>query len=306
MKRYVRIIIHYEGWIIMKNTTLLKQLLQDEEVLIMPGCFDVISAMVIEKCGFKATQVSGFGLAGSLLGKPDVGILSFKEMLEQTRNICAAVTIPVMADGDTGFGNAVNTYNTVQCFEAAGAAGVNLEDQTFPKRCGHMDGKEVIPIEEMIAKIHAAVDARKDPDFIINARTDAIAVYGVEEAIRRGNAYAEAGADLIFVEAPNKVEEIKHVIRSIKAPVSINMLDGGGKTPVIPISVAQEWGVARLSMPVTPLFASIKGMMDVLMQIKEDGAPISLHHPEMIVSFNDYTDMVGLPEIKKMQTKYSV
>jgi len=284
---------------------MLKQLLLREQVLVMPGCYDALSALLIEKCGFEATQVSGFGVAGSLLGKPDVGLLSFAEMLSQTRNICAAVGIPVMADGDTGFGNAINTYHTVKSFEAAGAAGINLEDQEFPKRCGHMEGKTVISMEEMVTKIKAAVDARIDPDFVINARTDSIAIYGVEEAIRRGNAYAQAGADLIFVEAPGEEDDIRRLIQSIKAPVSINMVDGGGKTPLVSIETIQKWGAARVSMPVAPVLAAVKGMMDALRQIKADGAPVSLRHPEMIVSFQEYTDMVGLPQIREMEAKYA-
>lgn len=289
----------------MRKTTMLKQLLLREQVLVMPGCYDALSALLIEKCGFEATQVSGFGVAGSLLGKPDVGLLSFAEMLSQTRNICAAVGIPVMADGDTGFGNAINTYHTVKSFEAAGAAGINLEDQEFPKRCGHMEGKTVISMEEMVTKIKAAVDARIDPDFVINARTDSIAIYGVEEAIRRGNAYAQAGADLIFVEAPGEEDDIRRLIQSIKAPVSINMVDGGGKTPLVSIETIQKWGAARVSMPVAPVLAAVKGMMDALRQIKADGAPVSLRHPEMIVSFQEYTDMVGLPQIREMEAKYA-
>lgn len=282
---------------------MLKKMIHDKEVLVMPGCFDALSALIIEKCGFRATQVSGFGVAGSLLGKPDIGLLSFREMLEQTRSICAAVDIPVMADGDTGFGNVINTYHTVKSVEAAGAAGINLEDQVFPKRCGHMDGKEVVPLEEMVAKVRAAADARTDPDFIINARTDAIAVYDVDEAIRRGNAYAEAGADLIFVEAPKNVDDIKRVIRGIHAPVSINMVDGG-KTPMVSFETLQEWGVARVSMPVAPVLAAAKGMMSALLQIQQDQAPVSLSHSEMVMGFQDFTDLVGLPTYNGLRSKY--
>lgn len=165
----------------------------------MPGVYDCVSAKIAEQCGVKAVQVTGYGLAGSYLGKPDVGILTKTQMVELTRNICNAVRIPVMADGDTGFGNAINLYYAVQEFEAAGAAGINLEDQFFPKRCGHMGGKQIIPFEEAVKKVEAAAAARKDKDFVINARTDAIAVAGVDEAIRRGNAFAKAGADLVFV-----------------------------------------------------------------------------------------------------------
>jgi len=227
------------------------------------------------------------------------------EMLSQTRNICNAVDIPVMADGDTGFGNAVNVYYTVQAFEAAGAAGINLEDQVFPKRCGHMDGKEVVPMAEMIQKIRAAAGARKDKDFVINARTDAIAVHGVEEAIRRGNAYAAAGADMIFVEAPHSVEAIKYVIRSIKAPVSINLTDGG-KTPLVTIAQLEEWGAARVSIPVTPIFAAARAIETALEVILAEGVVPTVNHPEMMMTFKEFTDLVGLPAIKALEKEYGL
>lgn len=286
-----------------KKTTKLKQLILDKKILVMPGAYDALSAIIIERAGFQAIQCSGYSIAASVLGKPDVGILSMSEMLNQTRNICAAVNVPVMADGDTGFGNAINTYYTVQAFEAAGAAGINLEDQVFPKRCGHMEGKEIISIEEMVKKIRAAVDAKKDKDFVINARTDAIAVYGVEEAIKRGNAYAEAGADLIFVEAPRSVEEIKYVIKNIKAPVSINMTDGG-KTPIATIKELEEWGAARVSIPVTAIFAAAKAIEKAMRVIMEEGITPSANHPEDVMTFKEFTDLVGLPLIKEMEKKY--
>jgi len=269
----------------------------------MPGAYDSLSAMIIEKAGFKAIQCSGYGIAASLLEKPDVGILNMSEMLNQTRNICSAVDIPVMADRDTGFGNAVNVYYTVQTFEAAGAAGINLEDQTFPKKCGHMDGKEVISIEEMVQKIRAAVDAKKDKDFVINARTDSIAVYGIEEAIKRGNAYAKAGADLIFVEAPKEFEDIKYLVKNIKAPVSINMTDGS-KTPLVSIKALQELGVARVSITFSAIFAVAKAIEKAMNIINVEGFTPAVNHLEDIVTFKEFTDLVGLPEVKKMERKY--
>ena len=286
-----------------KKTTRLKELILDRKVLVMPGAYDALSAKIIEKCGFEAIQCTGYGIAASVLGKPDVAILTMTEMLNQTRNICSAVNIPVMADGDTGFGNFVNVYYTVQAFEAAGAAGINLEDQVFPKRCGHMDGKEVIPMEEMVQKIRAAMDAKRDKDFVINARTDAIAVVGVEEAIRRGNAYAAAGADLIFVEAPPSAEEIKYVIKSINAPVSINMTDGG-KTPAATIQQLQEWGAARVSIPVTAIFSAAKAIENAMKIIMSEGVSPTVNHPEMVMTFKEFTDLIGLPQIKEMEKRY--
>ena len=286
-----------------KMTTRLKELILAKKILVMPGAYDALSAIIIEKCGFVAIQCTGYGIAASLLGKPDAAILTLTEMLNQTRNICSVVNIPVMADGDTGFGNFVNVYHTVQAFESAGAAGINLEDQVFPKRYGHMDGKEVIPMEEMVQKIKAAVDAKRDKDFVINARTDAIAVIGIEEAIRRGNAYAAAGADLIFVEAPPSVEEIKYVIKSINAPVSINMTDGG-KTPLATIKEIEEWGAARVSIPVATIFCAAKAVENAMKTIMSEGVSPTVNHPETVMTFKEFTDLVGLPQIKDMQKKY--
>ena len=288
----------------MGKATELKKLILSKDILVMPGAYDVLSAILIEKAGFKALQCSGYGIAGSRLGKPDVGILSSSEMLDQTRNICQAVNIPVMADGDNGFGNVVNVVDTVRRFEAAGVAGINLEDQVMPKRCGHMDGKQVISREEMVQKIRAARAAAADSDFVINARTDAIAVYGVEEAIIRGNLYAEAGATLIFVEAPPEIENIKRVIHEIKAPVSINMAEGG-KTPMIPFKTLEEWGAARVSVPVTPLFAAYRGVENALRIMMEEGIVPSAHHPEMVCGFEEYTNTVGLPEVERIRKEFA-
>ena len=284
----------------MKKTTRLKQYIHDPDILIMPGVYDALSAQIAEKCGAKAIQVSGYGLSASYLGLPDVAILTKTQMVELTRNICNAVRIPVMADGDTGFGNAVNLYYAVKEFEAAGAAGVNLEDQFFPKRCGHMNGKQIIPLGEAVKKIEAAAAARTDPDFVINARTDAIAVAGVDEAIRRGNAFAKAGADLIFVEAPTRADDIKRVIQSIDAPVSINMLYSG-KTPPIPIQTLQEWGAARVSVPVASIFAAAGALERAFTMILRDQGSLLL---EDSYDFQRFTDLVGLPEIKELEQKY--
>lgn len=293
--------MRFEGEELMKKTSRLKQLILDPEVLVMPGVYDALSARIAEKCGVKAVQISGYGLAGSYLAMPDVGILTLTQMVDLTRHICSAVSIPVMADGDTGFGNAVNLFYAVREFEAAGAAGINLEDQLFPKRCGHMSGKQIIPMEEAVKKIEAAVAAKSDPDFVINARTDAIAVSGVDEAIRRGNAYAKAGADLIFVEAPTEIDDIKRVIQSIDAPVSINLLHGG-KSPAVSIAQIQEWGAARVSVPVAALMAISKTLEEVYTHILNQGEIISLQ--DRSYSFAQFTDLVGLPKIREIEEQF--
>ena len=288
----------------MKKTTLLRNLLEKRDALVMVGAYDAISAILIQRAGFKAIQCSGFGIAASLLGKPDVGLLSYGEMLDQTRKIIQAVDVPVMADGDTGFGTAVNVYRTVQEFEAISAAGVNLEDQVFPKRCGHLEGKEIVSLEEMVGKIEAAKEARQDPDFIINARTDAIAVAGIDEAIRRGNAYAKAGADLIFVEAPQTPEQIRRVVGEIDAPISINLFDGvkGGKTPIVPIEDLRKLGVARVSIPVGVVFAAVRGMENYLKVLAERG--VAPDRSDLVVSFDYWKELVGFPEVRELEKRF--
>ncbi len=208
-----------------------------------------------------------------------------------------------MADGDTGFCTLPVYSIRNRGFEDAGASGVNLEDQVFPKRCGHMEGKKIIPMEEMVKKIEAAMEAKRDKDFVINARTDAIAISGVDEAIKRGNAYAKAGADLIFVEAPTKEEDIKKVISSINAPVSINLLQGG-KTPLVPIAKLQEWGAARVSIPVTSVMITAKALMRAFEYIIKNREISGLEGDA--TTFSEYTKLVGLDDIKELEKKYSI
>lgn len=289
----------------MKKSTLLKNMIAERKALVCPGAHDVISAKLIERAGFKACQVSGFGLSASYLGLPDMAFLSFSEALDFSKNIIDAVEVPVMVDADTGFGNAINAMRVTEEFIKIGAAGMNIEDQVFPKRCGHLEGKQIIPMEEMVLKIKACIEIKKqlDPDFVINARTDAIAVSGVDEAIRRGNAYADAGADLIFIEAPRTKEDIKRLTREIQAPISINLFDAvsGGKTPLISIDELREMGVARISIPVGPLFAAIRGMINYLDVIK-DG--IAEGRDDLVVPFAEFKDLIGFNKYRDLEKKY--
>ena len=289
----------------MKRSTLLKNMIAERKALVCPGAHDVISAKLIERAGFKACQVSGFGLSASYLGLPDMAFLSFSEALDFSKNIIDAVEIPVMVDADTGFGNAINAMRVTEEFIKIGAAGMNIEDQVFPKRCGHLEGKQIIPMEEMVLKIKACIEVKKklDPDFVINARTDAIAVSGVDEAIRRGNAYADAGADLIFIEAPRTKEDIKRLTREIQAPISINLFDAvsGGKTPLISIDELREMGVARISIPVGPLFAAIRGMINYLDVIK-DG--IAEGRDDLVVPFAEFKELIGFNKYRDLEKKY--
>lgn len=290
----------------MKKSKILRQLLSERKALPVPGAHDVISAKLIERTGFKAVQVSGFGLAATLLGLPDMAFISFTEVLEFTRNIIDAVDIPVMADADTGYGNAINAMRVTEKFIRAGAAGMNVEDQVFPKRCGHIDGKTVISLEEMVLKIKACAKVRDelDCDFVINARTDAIAVTGVDEAIRRGNAYIEAGADMIFVEAPRTVAEIEKAVRSIDGLVSINLFDNieGGKTPLISIEKLTQMGVARVSIPVGTAFAAAKGVQNYLHAIK--GGNLAPERKDLVLSFNEFKELVGVPAFREQEKRY--
>ncbi len=291
----------------MKKSSVLRKLLMERKALVVPGAHDVVSAKLIEKHGFKALQVSGFGLSATYLGLPDMGFISFSEVLNFTKNIVDAVSIPVMADADTGYGNAINAMRVTEEFIKIGAAGMNIEDQVFPKRCGHLEGKQIIPIEEMVLKIKACAKVRDelDPDFVINARTDAIAVAGIEEAIRRGNAYAEAGADIIFVEAPRSLEEIEKAAKEIQAPISINLFDfaGGGKTPFVSLKKLRELGVARVSVPVGPLFAAIKGMELYLKSITDEESHIEQRR-ELLISFSEFKDLVRFEEFRKLEKEY--
>lgn len=290
----------------MKKSTQLKKMINERRAVVAPGCYDVLSAKLIEEAGFELTQVSGFGVSACLLGKPDVGLLGWNEVVNMTWRVCQAVDIPVMGDGDTGFGNALNVIRTVQDFIQVGAAGVNLEDQVFPKRCGHMEGKQLVSEEEMVLKIEAAVEAKKDldPDFVINARTDAIAVSGYEDAISRANAYAKAGADMIFLEAPTDKEMIRDAVKKIAAPVSINLFDSivGGKTPLIPIEELRELGVARVSVPVGTIFVVVKWLREYLKVLKERG--IMPDRTDLLCTFDEFKKFVGLPSYKELEKRF--
>ena len=267
----------------MNKTTQLKQMLLERKALACPGVYDALSARMAEACGFRAVQISGFGFSASSLGMTDASFTSLEEIVR-------AVSIPVMTDADTGYGNAVNAWWTTRRLEETGAAGMNIEDQCLPKRCGHMDGKQLISLEEMVGKVRAAVDARRDPDFVINARTDACAVYGIDEAIRRANAYLEAGADMIFLESPTSLEDLKRGLREIRGPVSINMLEEG-KTPRLTFDELAELGAARVSCPMFAslvtayalmYFFSIARTRSVSVNVLKSGNGVCLSYPTLV------------------------
>ncbi len=288
----------------------LKDLIENQELLILPGVYDGISAKIIQKMGFEAATVTGAGLSNSRLGRPDVGLMSLDRNVETCRVLADASELLLMADADTGYGNAVSVYYNVQAFEKAGVAGIMIEDQIWPKRCGHLDGKGVIEAEEMVEKIHAAVDAKKDPDFVIRARTDAAGVLGLDEAIRRSNLYAQAGADLLFADALLSKEDIKNFVNSVSRPVTINMGFGIRKRPTTPLispGEMQEMGIAAVSYPRLVTSAAMQGMENGLKVLKESiETGEIIERPDLLYSFKQITDLMGLPEVKALEEKYTV
>lgn len=286
----------------MRATTRLRQLLAPPRLLLAPGAYDPLSARVVEEAGFEAIYVTGSGVSVGHLGLPDIGLATMTEMVEQIRRIVAAVRIPVIADADTGYGNAMNVRRTVREYEAAGVGGLHLEDQEFPKRCGHLEGKRVIPADTMIARIRAACEARRDPDLVVIARTDARAVLGLAEAIRRAEAYRAAGADVLFVEAPVGEEEVEAVARGLgSAPLLIN-LGGGGKTPMLPARRLEALGFRIAIYPGDLQKAAIRAMRDVAATLAREGttAPAA----DRMVSFEERFELVGLSRFRELEERY--
>lgn len=286
-----------------RKTTRLKELIEQREMLVMPGAYEPLGAKLIEAAGFEAIQCTGAGIAGTLLGLPDYSILGMNDMVTVTARIVEAVDIPVMADGDTGFGNAVNVWYAVQAFERVGAAGVNLEDQVMPKRCGHLDGKEVVSLEEGVAKIRAAADARRDGDFVINARTDALAAGGLEDVIRRGNAYLNAGATMIFVEGASSMEVIAGAVTGIKGPVGVNIVPGG-KSGSLDLGELRRLGVARVSLPGLLIGAATKAMSDVLTEVRTTDSVAGV--ADKMYGFQEFHALLGMNKVSELEEQFLV
>ncbi len=270
--------------------------------VLLPGCSDALGARLIEQAGFDAVYMTGFGTAATLLGRPDVGLLGLAEMVDNARRIAAAVSVPVVADADTGYGNPVNVVHTVRSYERAGVAAIHLEDQVMPKRCGHMEGKEVVPAAEFAAKIRAAVDARQSDDFLIIARTDARAPLGLDEARRRADAAVEAGADVLFVEALRSRDEIEAVASEYRhTPLLHNWVEGG-RPPALTYAELAELGFSLVIMPITILLAAVGAISATLAGVKAAGTPVEIE--PSLPSFNDFTDLIGLSEITELQGRY--
>lgn len=277
----------------------LRKLVEAEEILILPGAYDALSAKLVQAAGFRAVYLTGYGQSASKLGEPDVGLMCMSEMAERTRDIAMAVDIPVACDADTGFGGPVNVIRTVREYERAGAAAIQLEDQTMPKKCGHMLGRQVVPAEEMAEKIRAAAAARGDPDFLIIARTDARTEHGIDEAIRRGRLYEEAGADIIFIESLETVDEMKRVNREIRKPTIANMVEGG-RTPFLPARELQEIGYSAVIFPITTLYTAAKAVYDVLADLRENGT--SVGSADRMLCFREFNELIGLPAVRKIES----
>ncbi|OLE02543.1 MAG: carboxyvinyl-carboxyphosphonate phosphorylmutase [Ktedonobacter sp. 13_1_20CM_3_54_15] len=289
----------------MLNTTRLRELLVQRDLLVAPGAYDALSARLIAQAGFPAVYMTGFGTAASVLGQPDVGLLTMSEMVSCAAALAAVVgDRPLIADADTGYGNPINVRRTVREYERAGVAAIHIEDQVWPKKCGHMEGKQVIPVDEMVQKIRAAVDARQDPDFVIIARTDANAVYGLEDALRRGRAYRDAGADVIFIEAPRSIEELRAIAQAFPdVPLLYNWAESG-KTPLLPLEEIHALGFKLVIFPVSMLFAATQALLDLLEALKQ--GQTSLAFAERMVTFSQFTDQIGLPEIQALERRYGV
>lgn len=288
--------------------SILRQKLAQRQALVAPGCHDALSARVIEAAGFEAVQVSGFGLAGSLLAKPDVGLVEMKDILDHTWNITRAVRIPVMADIDTGGGNALNAADITARLIAMGVAGVNIEDQVFPKRCGHMEGKQVIDEQEMAGKVRAMCDVRRraGSDLVLNARTDSYAVYGLEEAIRRSNLYLEAGADMVFIDGIRTRADIERAVREVRGLLSVNLMDAvtGVKTELIPIPELARMGVARVSIPVASVFVTHRALTRFFEALRASPTGLLAGETHWVTSFPEYTEFVGLAEYRHAEDQY--
>ena len=285
----------------MKSRQLLKQLFKRDRLLVAPGCFDGLSARLVEEAGFEAAYLSGGAVARSM-GIPDIGLVTMSEVIDRAAQVVAAVKIPIIADADTGYGNAVNLVRSVREFERTGVAAIHIEDQITPKRCGHLDGKEVIPLAEMEKKLQAALASRSDPDFSIIARTDARGVHGFDDAIRRGRAFAELGVDAVFVEAPQSEAELEEIPRALpNVPLLVNVFKGG-KTPMLPVERLQQMGYRIAIYPSETQRAAIHAMRQALGLLKREGTTEKMD--DALTTFKERDKVVGLDEWQQLEKQY--
>ena len=283
-------------------TTTLRKLLARDRILVAPCCYDMISARLIERAGFEAVYLGGYAHVASHVGLPDAGLATFSEMLERVHNLVRCVGVPVLADGDTGYGNALNMRRTVQEYEQAGAQGIQIEDQEMPKKCGHTPGKRLIEAREMALKIEAAAASRRSDDFQIVARTDAIAVLGLEDAVQRGRLYEKAGADVVFLEAPTTDEELKAAAGSFGVPTMANMIEGG-KTPFHSTAELEQMGFRIAAYPHSLILSCVRAIQRTLTALKETGTTQAVTHE--MADFDELDELVGFPEARAWEAKYS-
>ena len=273
----------------------LRRLIEEGALVPVPGVYDALGARLAEEAGFRAVYMSGFGVSAAALGAPDAGLLTMSEMVESARRICGAVRTPVIADADTGYGGELNVVRTVRSYEAAGVAGLHLEDQVFPKKCGHVGEREVIPAEEMVKKLRAALYARQNPDLVIIARTDARASEGLEGAIERARLYREAGADVIFVEAPRSEEEVAAIAGALPGvPLLYNRVEGG-RSPLLSLERLEELGYRLVLFPVSALLAATAAVRETLRSIRERGEPSGG------AGFGEFLEFIGMPELQRLE-----
>jgi len=285
----------------MPSANSVRQLLDQHEQLVMPGVYDALSAKIAARAGFEVVFITGYSLSATLLGEPDFGLLTQTEVVNAATRICYVTNTLVIVDADTGYGNAINVIRTVEDLNRAGAAGMFLEDQVWPKRCGHMKGKQVIPLEEQLNKLRAAIDARKDPNFFIVARTDSRQALGLNEAITRGIAFKEAGADAVFIEAPQSKEEMKEIASRVPGPLVANMLERG-VTPLMGPAELKELGYQLIVWPLAPLYSVAKTLADTYSTLRREGSTIKIL--DKLMPFDDFNEIVGLNDKYAADARY--
>jgi len=285
----------------MEKAKLVRDALAQHGQLIMPGVYDALSAKIAARAGFEVIFITGYSLSATLLGEPDFGVLTQTEVVEAAQRICSVVDTPVIVDADTGYGNAINVIRTVEDLLRAGAAGMFLEDQVWPKRCGHMKGKQVIPLDEQLKKLRAAVEAKAEQDFFIVARTDSRQALGLDEAIKRGVAFKEAGADAVFIEAPETKNEMAEISRHVPGPLVANMLERG-VTPLMGPKELKDLGFELIVWPLAPLYSVAKSLTEVYSTLRRDGSTLAIL--DRLMPFNEFNDIVGLDEKYALDAKY--
>jgi len=285
----------------MEKGNLIREALKRQGQLIMPGVYDALSAKIAARAGFEVVFITGYSLSATLLAEPDFGLLTQSEVVAAAQRICSVIDVPVIVDADTGYGNAINVIRTVHDLIRAGAAGMFLEDQVWPKRCGHMKGKQVIPLDEQLKKLNAAVEAKGASDFFIVARTDARQALGVDEAIKRGRAFKAAGADAVFIEAPESKEEMREIARQVPGPLVANMLERG-VTPLMGPEELKSLGFDLVVGPMAPLYSVAKSLTDVYTTLRRDGSTVAIL--DRLMAFDDFNEIVGLNEKYALDTKF--